>query len=192
MPAIQPDANVLQQEDWASEASRRFFGRPRQTETIPVARTPRSAVPEVSVADWETSVNQRFNNPSGGTPRLRRPGAPNRPFEAGEDTLGSLDMTPGQTGMSGAANDLAAAQARQSAQSGTSALSGYVDDVSESVQQLKAELGTLAGKLNSAKTQAQQRKITGQMRNIQDEINLRETSRISGEKDNFEYDLGLD
>ena len=192
MPAIQPDANVLQQEDWASEASRRFFGRPRQTETIPVARTPRSAVPEVSVADWETSVNQRFNNPSGNTPRLRRPGAPDRPFEAGEDTLGSLDMTPGQTGMSGAANDLAAAQARQSAQSGTSALSGYVDDVSESVQQLKAELGTLAGKLNSAKTQAQQRKITGQMRNIQDEINLRETSRISGEKDNYEYDLGLD
>ena len=94
--------------------------------------------------------------------------------------------------MSGAANDLAAAQARQSAQSGTSALSGYVDDVSASVQQLKAELGALAGKLNSAKTQAQQRKITGQMRNIQDEINLRETSRISGEKDNYESDLGLD
>jgi phage shock protein A len=101
-------------------------------------------------------------------------------------------MIPGKTGMSGAANDLAAAQARQSSQSGTSALSGYVDDVSESVQQLKAELGDLSSKLSSAKTQAQQRKITGQMRNIQDEINLRETSRISGEKDNFEYDLGLD
>ena len=193
MPAIQPDKNVLQQEDWVSEVSRRFFGSINaQTPTIPVNRTPRKPVPEVSVADWETSVNQRFNNPSGDTPRLRRPGAPNRPFESGEDTLGSLDMTPGQTGMSGAANDLAAAQARQSAQSGTSALSGYVDDVSASVQQLKAELGTLAGKLNSAKTQAQQRKITGQMRNIQDEINLRETSRISGEKDNYEYDLGLD
>ena len=203
MPAIQPDANVLQQEDWASEASRRFFGRPRQTETIPVARTPRSAVPEVSVADWETSVNQRFNNPSGNTPRLRRPGAPNRPFEAGEDTLGSLDMFPGDEGMIGAAkelgmdltgpiNNLTIQAARINAQKGTSALSGYVDDVSASVQQLKAELGTLAGKLNSAKTQAQQRKITGQMRNIQDEINLRETSRISGEKDNYEYDLGLD
>ena len=203
MPVIQPDANVLQQEDWVSEASRRFFGRPRQTETIPVARTPRSAVPEVSVADWETSVNQRFNNPSGNTPRLRRPGAPDRPFEAGEDTLGSLDMTPGEQGMIGAArelgvdmygpiNDRTIQAARINAQKGTSALSEYVDDVSESVQQLKAELGTLAGKLNSAKTQAQQRKITGQMRNIQDEINLRETSRISGEKDNFEYDLGLD
>ena len=193
MPAIQPDANVLQQEDWVSEVSRRFFGSTNaKAPTIPVARTPRSAVPEVSVADWETSVNQRFNNPSGGTPRLRRPGAPNRPFEAGEDTLGDLNMIPGQTGMSGAANDLAAAQARQSAQSGTSALSEYVDNVSASVQQLKAELGTLAGKLNSAKTQAQQRKITGQMRNIQDEINLRETSRIPEDRDNFEYDLGLD
>ena len=193
MPAIKPDKNVLQREDWVSEVSRRFFGSTNaKAPTIPVARTPRKPVPEVSVADWETSVNQRFNNPSSDTPRLRRPGAPDRPFEAGEDTLGSLNMIPGQTGMSGAANDLAAAQARQSAQSGTSALSGYVDDVSASVQQLKAELGTLAGKLNSAKTQAQQRNITGQMRNIQDEINLRETSRISGEKDNYEYDLGLD
>lgn len=193
MPAIAPDINVLQQEDWVSEVSRRFFGSTNaQAPTIPVARTPRSAMPEVSVADWEANVNQRFNNPSGDIPRLRRPGAPNRPFEAGKDTLGQLNMNPGQIGMSGAANDLAAAQARQSSQSGTSALSGYVDDVSESVQQLKAELGTLASKLNSAKTQAQQRKITGQMRNIQDEINLRETSRISGEKDNYEYDLGLD
>jgi len=193
MPAIQPDTNVLQQEDWVSEVSRRFFGSTNaQAPTIPVARTPRSAMPEVSVADWEASVNQRFNNPSSDIPRLRRPGAPNRPFEAGENTLGDLNMIPGQIGMSGAANDLAAAQARQGAQGGTNALSGYVDDVSESVQQLKAELGTLASKLNSAKTQAQQRRITGQMRNIQDEINLRETSRISGEKDNFEYDLGLD
>ncbi len=193
MPAIKPDRNVLQQEDWVAEVSRRFFGSTNaKAPTIPVARTPRSAVPEVSVVDWETSVNQRFNNPSGNTPRLRRPGAPNRPFEAGKDTLGDLNMIPGQTGMSGAANDLAAEQARQNAQSGTSALSGYVDDVSASVQELKAELGTLAGKLTSAKTQTQQRKITGQMRNIQDEINLRETSRISGEKDNYEYDLGLD
>lgn len=193
MPAIQPDKNVLQQEDWVAEVSRRFFGSTNaKAPTIPVARTPRSAMPEVSVADWETNVNQRFNNPSGNIPRLRRPGAPDRPFQAGENTLGSLDMTPGQIGMSGAANDLAAAQARQSAQSGTSALSGYVEDVSASVQQLKEELGTLSSKLSSAKTQAQQRKITGQMRNIQDEINLRETSRISGEKDNYEYDLGLD
>ena len=206
MPAIKPDTNVLQQQDWVAEVSRRFFGSTNApAPTIPVARTPRSAMPEVSVADWETSVNQRFNNPSGNTPRLRRPGAPNRPFEAGEDTLGDLSMIPGDEhvlikdaralgmDMTGPINDWTVQAARVNAQKGTSALSGYVDDVSASVQQLKAELGTLAGKLNSAKTQAQQRKITGQMRNIQDEINLQETSRISGrDKDNYEYDLGLD
>ncbi|ANH49349.1 hypothetical protein uvFWCGRAMDCOMC429_026 [Freshwater phage uvFW-CGR-AMD-COM-C429] len=204
MPAIQPDRNVLQQQDWVAEVSRRFFGSTKApAPTIPVARTPRSAMPEVSVADWETSVNQRFNNPLGGTPRLRRPGAPNRPFEAGEDTLGDLSMITGQKhgleleaealGMSGPVNDWSVAQARSSAQKGTSALSNNVDNVEISIQGMRTELGELAGRLSQAKTLKTQREITRKMREIEAQIDAKESAKIfEGEKDNFEFDLGLD